>query len=236
MEEGIERIAEGVWVGIPAPGEAAMGAVVDQRRMLVIDTSCYSVFAKRFVDHVVAHEDIDGPTAVFVTHRHVDHFAGADVLAAPIIAHRLTRAGMAAYSQEWLDETLHSWEAKGMILPGLIAEPRVVLPEITFIDEMAVHVGEVEVRMKHVGGHTADLSIAYLPRQGILFGTDNVFNGKVPYVGEGDFTTWIACLQEMAEWPIEVVVPGHGALGGVELLHAQIAELQQMHAAWLSEV
>jgi hypothetical protein len=58
----------------------------------------------------------------------------------------------------------------------------------------------------------------------------------LPYVGEGDFTTWIACLQALAEWPIEIVVPGHGALGGVELLHAQIAELQQMHSAWLKEV
>ena len=236
MEEGIERIAKGVWVGIPAPGEAAMGAVVDQGQMLVIDTSCYSVFAKRFVERVVASEDVDGPTAVFVTHRHVDHFAGAGALAAPIIGHRLTRAGMAAYSQEWLDETLRSWEAKEMILPGLISDERVVLPEITFSGEMGVHVGAIEVRMKHVGGHTADLSIAYLPRQRILFGTDNVFNGKVPYVGEGDFTTWIACLEELVGWPIEVVVPGHGALGGVELLHAQIAELRQMHAAWLSEV
>ena len=171
-----------------------MGAVVDQGRMLVIDTSCYSVFAQRFIDHVTSHEDVDGPTAVFVTHRHVDHFAGADALPAPIIAHRLTRAGMAAYSQEWLDEMLRSWEASGMILPGLIANPRVVLPEITFSDELVMHVGEIEVRMKHVGGHTADLSVAFLPRQGILFGTDNVFNGKAPYVGEGDFTTWIASL------------------------------------------
>lgn len=236
MDEGIERIADGVWVGIPGPGEAAMGAVVDQGRMLVIDTSCYSVFAKRFVDHVTANEDVDGPTAVFVTHRHVDHFAGADVLAAPIIAHRLTRAGMAAYSQEWLDEMLRSWAEKEMILPGLIEHPRVILPEITFSDELVMHVGEIEVRMKHVGGHTADLSVAFLPRQGILFGTDNVFNGKAPYVGEGDLMTWIASLEEMAGWPVEIVVPGHGALAGPELLHAQIAELQQMLAVWLSEV
>ena len=50
----IEEIAPGVWLGVPAPGEGAMGAVAGEHLTLYIDTTSYPPFASRFVETVEA--------------------------------------------------------------------------------------------------------------------------------------------------------------------------------------
>jgi cyclase len=228
VAEVIERIADGIWVGIPGAGEAAMGAIVRDERMIVVDTSCYGTFAAQFIEHVERVEGKSAQKLLLITHRHVDHFAGADRIPAPAVAHRLTRAAMATYTDEWLTATLDAWRERGMILPAPIENPRIVLPEITFADQVVVHAGRTEVRMLHVGGHCVDQCVVYLPGERILFGSDDVFNGKPPYVGEGDLVTWITSLRELAMLPLEIVVPGHGPVGGPELVDAQILELEEL--------
>jgi cyclase len=108
-----------------------------------------------------------------------------------------------------------------------------VLPEIVFDDRLLVHVGGSPVELLHVGGHCADQTVAYLPRQRLLFASDNVFNGKDPYVGDGDLVTWIESLRRVRDFPLETVIPGHGPVGGPELIDAQIEQLEGLLAAKL---
>lgn len=57
-------------------------------------------------------------------------------------------------------------------------------------------------------------------------------------MGQADFPVWIAALRELATWDVETVVPGHGPVGGRELLQQQqtmlesfVADIQDWRAA-----
>lgn len=233
MSETIERVADGVWVGIPGLNEGAMAAVVDGEQMFVLDTTSYNVFASRFVREVAGVEGCAGPTLLYISHRHFDHFGGADAIPAPVIGHRLTREAMARYTQEWLDRSLAGWIEEGIVVPELVSAPRIVLPQILFEAGLVVQVGRFPVEVIHVGGHCVDQTVAYLPEQRVLFASDNVFNGKEPYTGDGDLVAWIESLERMRELPVDVVIPGHGPVGGTELLTAQLEQLEDLLAVSL---
>lgn len=224
----IEQIADGVWLGVPGPLEGSMAAVVEAGVMLVIDSTSYNVFAGRFAADVAAREGIAGPTLLYITHRHFDHFGGADAIDAPVLGHRLTREAMGRYSQEWLDRNIAEWTELGMVVPELVDHPRLVRPQIVFDDRLTIHVGESSVELVHVGGHCADQTMVYLPRQRVLFGSDNIFNGKPAYTGDGDLVTWIDALRWAADLNPDLVVPGHGSNGGPELIDAQLEELEEL--------
>jgi cyclase len=232
MNETIAQIAEGVWVGIPGPGEGAMAAVVDSGKMLVLDTTSYNVFAERFAQQVGESTGCQ-PWLLYISHRHFDHFAGADAIDVPVIGHWLTRKAMERYTQEWMESNIAEWTRLGMVVPELVRDPKVVLPEILFDTNLTVRVGAHVVELIHVGGHCADQTIAYLPEQRVLFGSDNIFHQKEPYVGDGDLVTWIESLRNAQGRPIELVIPGHGPVGGPERIEAQIAQLEELLAAKL---
>jgi cyclase len=235
MSGTIAEIAEGVWLGVPGPipHEGSMAAVVSDGQMLVIDSTSYNVFADRFVREVADATGADGPTLLYITHRHFDHFGGADAVKAPVIGHRLTREMMARYTQDWLQNNIAAWTDAGMVVPELISEPKLVLPQIVFDDRLVVHVGSTPVELIHVGGHCADQTVVYLPKQRVFFGSDNLFNGKPPYTGDGDLATWIASLRWARTLDIDIAVPGHGTTGGPEIIDAQVAELEGLFETWL---
>jgi cyclase len=120
-----------------------------------------------------------------------------------------------------------------MVVPELVRDPKVVLPEVLFDRQLTVRVGTRQVELMHVGGHCADQTVAYLPEQRVLFGSDNIFHQKDPYVGDGDLVTWIESLRLFQRRPVGVVIPGHGPVGGPELISAQIDQLEEMLAAKL---
>lgn len=227
-EEIIAPVADHVWVGIPGAGEGAMAALVDGEEMLVLDTTSYNVFAERFVARVAEAEGCSGPTLLYISHRHFDHFAGADAISAPVVGHWLTRSVMAHYTQEWMDTNIAEWTRLGMVVPELVRDPQVVLPQILFDSRLELRIGGSTVHLFHTGGHCTDQTMAYLPQQRVLFASDNIIHEKPVYTGDGDVFTWLAALERGKELEPEVVIPGHGSVGGPELIDVQIDYLQPL--------
>jgi cyclase len=227
MTEIVAPVADHVWVGIPGPGEGAMAALVDGESMLVLDTTSYNVFAERFVRQVADAEGCPGPTSLYISHRHFDHFAGADAIDAPVIGHWLTRAVMSRYTPEWMSRNIAEWTRLGMVVPELLRDPQVVLPEILFDARLDVQVGDSVVRLLHMGGHCTDQTVAFLPKQRVLFASDNIIHEKPAYTGDGDLFTWIEALRRFKQLDVDVVIPGHGSVGGPELIDAQIEYLEE---------
>jgi cyclase len=120
-----------------------------------------------------------------------------------------------------------------MVIPTLVRAPRIVLPQILFRDELEISLGDRSVRLLHVGGHCADQTVAYVPGERVLFASDDVFNGKPPYVGDGDLATWITALRSLRDLPVDMVIPGHGPIGGRELLEEQQLVLERLQASRL---
>lgn len=67
-------------------------------------------------------------------------------------------------------------------------------------------------------GHTESDLIMFLPEEGILFAGDLVFNEAHPYLGYGYTVELKERLKELELMKPEIVVPGHGDPGGVDII------------------
>jgi glyoxylase-like metal-dependent hydrolase (beta-lactamase superfamily II) len=67
-------------------------------------------------------------------------------------------------------------------------------------------------------GHTDSDLVMYLPDDRILFSGDLIFNMCHPYVPNGSISKWKDWLDFMDSLNPLTIVPGHGAIGGKDLI------------------
>jgi glyoxylase-like metal-dependent hydrolase (beta-lactamase superfamily II) len=140
----------------------------------------------------------------------------------------LTREALASYDAEWLSRNVANWIEQGLLIPDLVGNPISPRPWLTFEDRVTIHLGDgVDVEMIHTGGHTSDESMVYLPAQRVVFGGDNIFHKRKAFTGHGDLLAWISALEDVKRLPIDVVVPGHGPVGGADVIDAQLDDLRE---------
>lgn len=110
------------------------------------------------------------------------------------------------------------------------------IPRHDFVDTLTVRVGRRALALRYAGaGHTPDNIVTWLPDARILFGGCLVRSAAAKDLGntaEADILAWPATIAHLtALYPeIAIVVPGHGAPGGPELL-THTAELARAAAA-----
>jgi len=93
------------------------------------------------------------------------------------------------------------------------------LPTLTFRDALTLHTGGPRVELFDVGpAHTAHDVVAWVPEREVLFTGDVVWSEVTPYVLMGSVTGSLRALERLRALRPRVVVPGHGPVGGPELL------------------
>jgi len=177
---------------------------------------------------------------VLNTHQHDDHAGGnANLLAiANVIAQQNVRANLEHIKQPYYEDT-----------PGT----PIGLPNITFADELVVHLGGKEVRAKYFGrGHTNGDAVIYFPELKVVH-TGDLFLGRTPaaaaaaaakppganiyvdYAQGGSFLDWTHTLDGVLTLDFDTVIPGHGPVStradvgkfraDVEAMRTRIADL-----------
>ena len=68
-----------------------------------------------------------------------------------------------------------------------------------------------------VGGHSPGTILIYLVEDQAVFTGDTV-EAQFPYFGQAHFSVWKETLRKILVMDIEVVVPGHGPVGGMEMV------------------
>lgn len=91
-------------------------------------------------------------------------------------------------------------------------------PPTRLIDnDVTLDLDGLRVDLLYVGpAHTAGDVIAHLPEQRVVFTGDVLFRLCTPIGWEGTFANWIKALDRIIDLGPDVVVPGHGPLGGIE--------------------
>lgn len=211
----LQQIAPGVWAYIQPDGSWMvnnMGFIEGSRGNISIDVTSTE---KRTAAYLAAMKTATGKGVRYLvyTHAHPDHCNGASLLEdAVIVAHEHARAELAS-SQPVAGHIFTPFEQGGV-------RPRE--PEVTFTHSMNLYADEREVQLIHPGtrAHTGGDSYVWIPDVQVLFAGDLVFNGGTPFLMSGSPTGWLNALSELRSLKPRVIVPGHGPVGGLELLDA----------------
>ena len=100
---------------------------------------------------------------------------------------------------------------------------KVLPPQNGFKDSLRLNLGNSHVTIKYFGqGHTKDNVVAYFPNEKILFGGCLIkeLNASKGYLGDANVGEWSNTVQNVKrQFPeVKIVIPGHGKIGGKELL------------------
>ena len=162
---------------------------------------------------------------VINTHSHSDHTWGNQVFTCPILAHRACLELMqSALKNEWSQEDLQAYLSdlkkadpkKAEDLSRMVKDLNITLPSEVFDERFEAELGGVNYEVIHLGGHTPDLCVVWLPESRVLFASDLIFQGRYPYIFDADIPLWITRLNQLMEFQASAIIPGHGVMCGEE--------------------
>lgn len=215
----LKRIAPDVHAFLQreAPGQSNFsvsnfGIVEGPRSMLAIDAGGAPQHARNFIQAAKA---LGKPfDRVVITHEHPDHSvgltqfpAGIEIVAQQETREQLVKMGTPATPAYW--KTNPAWGRPDDV-------NRVVLPGVTFRDQMSVYYGELRVDFVWPGrAHTAGDALIHVRDRRVVFLGDIGFFGVTPLNGSGYIQDWIKVCDALLRDPDAVIlVPGHGPVGG----------------------
>lgn len=192
-------------------GGGNTGVISSDSLVLVIDTKMDDA-AKSLFDTV---QRIAGkkPVLVVNTHWHPDHVGGNSLFKKEQIM-----AGGSYAIDDWKKESGEE------TLPGRWVTDELVIP-------MGTDTAIVFNLAKNV--HTPSDVMVYFKQRQILFGGDVILNNQAPaLIGNASAVAYMDVLYDVAiKYPIKKVVPGHGAVGGPEVITNFLAYFEDMREA-----
>ena len=168
---------------------------------------------------------------VINTDHHYDHIMGNAFLPGKVIIHATAARGLDYLrNKPVLKEVIK--EAFPDVLPKYesdIDRLDIVSPHITFETRLALDMDDATIVLEFVGGHSPATIMIYLAEEKVLFTGDNV-EGQFPYFGQAHFGAWKKALEKMLSMDIDLVVPGHGPVGGKEMVETYLTFFQELEA------
>ena len=91
---------------------------------------------------------------------------------------------------------------------------RVRPPTITFSEQLNLYIGKHTFKLIHLPGHTPYHIGVFVPEEKIFFAGDNFTGGLQPSMAHCMPLEWVESLKKIQKMDVEVIVPGHGRMGG----------------------
>ena len=209
---GLVEVADGVHAYLQPDGGWCLnnaGLIVAGDHSVLVDTAATEARAQA-LRHAVVRVARGLPGTVVNTHSHGDHTFGNFVFPeALVLGHERTR-------QEAEEAGLHLtglWPDVGW------GELELVLPHLTFTGPLTLRAGGKLVELHSFGpAHSGCDTVVWLPDERVLFAGDLVMSGVTPFVLTGSVAGLRAALARLREFDAAIIVPGHGPVGGPELL------------------
>jgi glyoxylase-like metal-dependent hydrolase (beta-lactamase superfamily II) len=93
-----------------------------------------------------------------------------------------------------------------------VKEIKVTPPNLTFKNDMTLHIGGREIRLLYLGrGHTDTDVVVFLPRERIVASGD-LMESQISYMGDSYPDEWPATLDRLRALDFDTVMPGHGVV------------------------
>ena len=192
-------------------GISNAGLFVGEDSLLVFDALGYPIQSKAFIAAAKKAGGGKPITHLISSHHHGDHVAGNQFfLPAQISSHPYCRQEVL----KAIPNTPASWPKQEGLADGTEVR-KLVPPTVTFEDNLIYNIGGNVVEFRFVGpAHTWGDLVAYLPQHKILFAADLAFFHLVPYCHNAHVSKWMESIDKVMKWDVDVIVPGHGPVGG----------------------
>ena len=221
----LERLTDGVYAHVQPDGGWVLsngGFLPGGKGGIVIDTTGTEERNRSLIEQTAA-IDPHPVRLVINTHHHGDHTYGNAMFdKADILAHRACR-----------DEIITAGLSMQSMFPMVDwGHVEVRPPTMAFDGQHTIWHGDTELQLLPLGpAHTKGDIVVWLPEQRIMFTGDLVMGGVTPFSGMGTGRGLMATLGKLQDLRPRIIVPGHGSVGGPELLQDQIDYLQ-----WLLKI
>lgn len=183
------------WGKVPCNGLI----ITDRNEALVFDTPTDDASSLELIQWI--HEELNCKIiAVIPTHYHNDNLGGL---------------------QAFHNQNIPSYSYTPTL--DLSKEHGMISPQSSFDSIMELTVGNKKIYAEFIGGgHTQDNTIGYFPDENILFGgcLIKAMGSDKGNLAEAKVEQWAETVEKVkAKYPqAKIVIPGHGEIGGMELL------------------
>lgn len=223
----MREVADGVFVisDRRVPLVPNIGIVLGNDAALVVDTGMGPANGKKVL---AAARKLAGDRRLLltITHYHPEHGFGAQVFknVAQIIYNRAQRDELQAKGEGYLG----MFRTFGPGVAAALEGTEIVMPDTVYDGASeTLDLGGRKVELRTFGlAHTRGDQVVWLPVEGVLFTGDlaeerifPIFPWFPPNDVDLDAAHWASVLGELAGWKPKIVVPGHGDVGGVEILN-----------------
>src|ERR1700722_5863857 len=224
----LKEIAPGVHVITDhrVPLVPNIGIILGTDAALVVDTGMGPANGQKVLDWAKRLAG-DRPLILTLTHFHPEHGFGAQGFKGGARPHyNRTRGDERAAKGEGY---LGMFKTFGPGVAAALEGTKLVEPDDVYEGASAtIDLGGRTVELRTWGlAHTAGDQVVWLPQERILFTGDlaeerlfPIFPWFPPDDADIDGARWAHILTEVASWNPAIVVPGHGDLGGVEIVNA----------------
>ncbi len=197
--------------GLLNAGVSNAGLFVDDDSLMVFDALGFPIQTKSFLAAAKRAGGGKPITHLINSHHHGDHVAGNQFfIPAQISSHPYCRQEVL----KAIPATPPTWPKAEGLADGTEAR-KLVPPTVTFEDNLVYYIGGNKVEFRFVGpAHTWGDLVAYLPEHKILFAADLAFFHLVPYCHNAYISKWMESIDKVLKMDVDVIVPGHGPVGG----------------------
>lgn len=206
----MRRVSENVYTELYFWG-CNPGFLVTAEGVLVIDTPQQPIDALRWRETMMQHGK---PVFLVNTEPHQDHirgnayFPGVEVLGQAGLQGRYNDLAPSFNTPD----TIERMKTDDPDSVHLVNHPDYPLNPVTrtFDERLILFMGNHEVYLLHMPGHTAPQTSVYIPAEGVVFTGDNVFEKTRTWIQEGNPWEWLEALESIRALDVETIVPGHG--------------------------
>jgi glyoxylase-like metal-dependent hydrolase (beta-lactamase superfamily II) len=204
------QLSDHAWA-YTAEGDPNTGVIVGDDSVMIIDATATPVMAQKVVAEI--RKITDKPIKyVLLTHYHAVRVLGASGFQQhglqQIIASQDTYGLIVERGQQDMDSEIARFPR---LFQAVESVPGLTWPTLTFQGRMTLFMGGLEVQIMQLGaGHTKGDTIAWLPKDKVLFSGDLVEADAACYTGDAHLAEWPQTLRNLRALPAEKLVPGRG--------------------------
>ena len=213
----VRQLAEGVYCQNEYSG-GNVGLVVTKKGALLIDAPMLPPDARHWRAYL-SQEGIGSIYGLVNTDYHPEHLLGNSALApARVFGHTLSLKPIAKYGTTALEQFSHQYRDASPSLAEEIMRITITEPEIMVGDRLTLYLGDREIEVLYLEGHTPASLGVYLPEERILFAGDNIANNEHPVMSQSSSQAWLETLARIDAMEVDLIVPGAGEPCGKEVI------------------